>query len=453
MSNKKHPQQPGLRATPAEAHATNTRIHYAAYLKIGAAVTAIVGLGLSLLIWQNTSDPNPEPLAASNTPSLHQPINNTNRPIIPGLAIADRAELKKKLINQLEEVDHTLCSYREASKYPLSSRPISEHPDQIFPNQAVAETHPMRLANGQTDNAIQISSSQSRVYMAANESVHFILQAKDTHLQTLPLTVTRSIASGLSFGNARPAAQVPVTLADNGQDGDARANDGIASGSFTPANSGLASFHGTIRVEVNYHVNGQAGTLFFDVIYSPELPATWAGKIREANENGALVFYLPIEVRQAGRYIVNARLDDAKAQPFALLYFNDLLAQGRQEIRLVTAGNLLRDQQVSFPLSLRDIDGYLLKEDQDPDRLLLPRIEASAYKTKNYTLKSFSDAEPDTEERQRHLKEFSKDVALAKAALVAFDPEQARKPFPQSACSLKHAPSNQPPTKSLPMAN
>lgn len=450
MSNKKHRPHSGLRAAQVEVQASGKTSHR---LKIGMAVASLVILGLGGFVWHNGTQSDEYPVLTVPVSSTHHAVNNTTNLVNPSLAIADRAELKKKLISQLEEVDQTLCSYREATKYPLSSRPISENSDQIYPNQAVTETHPMRLANGRTDAKIQINTSQSRVYMAANENVHFILQARDANNQTLPLSVTRSVASGLSFGNTRTAAQVAVALADNGQDGDARANDGIASGTFSPAETGLVNFHGTIRIEVNYHVNGQAGAVFFDVIYSPELPANWAGKIREANENGALVFYLPIEVRQAGRYIVNARLDDAKGQPFALLSFNEPLTQGRQEIRLIAAGNLLRDQQASFPLSLRDIDGYLLKEDQDPDRLLLPRIESSAYKTKTYTLKSFSDTEPDTEERQRHLKEFSKDVALAKAALVVFDPEQARKPFPQSACSLKNAQSNRYPAISIPMTN
>ena len=81
--------------------------------------------------------------------------------------IASREELKKKLVSQLEEVDQTLCTYREASKYPMSSRPISEHPDQVYPNQAITENVAMRKRDGKTDASIQISSSQSRVYLAA----------------------------------------------------------------------------------------------------------------------------------------------------------------------------------------------------------------------------------------------------------------------------------------------
>ena len=413
--------------------------------KLGVTTKSLIALAIisisvvAVLTWKNSSNAEgatthgQQVRTISQTPVAKANINKHQAPLV----LANREEMHQKLVSQLEEVDQTLCSYREASKYPLHSRPISEHPDQIYPNRAITEDHPMRLGNGRTNDAIQISSSQSRVYLAANESVSFTLQARDANHQTLPLLVTRAISQAINFSNQRPGTQVPLGFADNGRDGDTLANDGISSGVFHPANSSLSSFHGTIRTEIYYSVNGKAGFLFFDVIYSPELPANWVGKIREVVENGSLVFYLPIDVRQAGRYIVNARVDDGKGQAFALLNFNDLLPQGRGEIRLSVAGNLIRDQQTSFPLSLRDVDGYLLKEDVDPDRALIPRREAVVHQTKKYALTNFSEAEPDTEERRRHLNEFKKDVELAKAALVAFDPEQAGRAFPQSACSLK----------------
>lgn len=350
-------------------------------------------------------------------------------PLLPSAA-----EQRNRLVRQLEEVDQTLCSYEDASKYPLSSRPAAEHIDQLYPNQIVSESHAMRKKGGGSDEHIQIESSQSRVYMAARESVLLSLRASDQSHQTLHLFVTQAIARGMSFDNKRSATQVALAMADNGRDGDERANDGVVSAGFSPAATGLAQFHGTIRIEINFNVNGQAGFAYFDVIYSPELPATWAGKIRESTEAGALVFHLPLQVHKPGRYLVNARLDDASGAPFALLSFNEVLPQGRSEVKLVAAGNLLHDKDASFPMKLRDIDGFLLKEDSDPDRELIPRLEGVAHQSKNYNLKSFSDAEWAGEERQRHLTEFKKDVELAKAALVAFDPEQARRPFPQSAC-------------------
>lgn len=378
---------------------------------------------------QEASPPLDKP---QNKSSSHATINNA--PLV-----LSWEEQRARLVRQLEEVDHTLCSYEESSQYPLHSRPIAEHADQTYPNEMVVETQDMRLRNGGKNPDIQVEASQSRVYMAARESVLLQLRAFDASQQKLPLFVTQAVAQGLTFQSGKAAPIVSLAMADNGRDGDLQAGDGIVSTRFSPATTGLAQFHGTIRVEVQYSVNGQLGRHYFDLIYTPELPAQWAGKITEAIENGALVFHLPLQVHKPGRYIVNARLDDAQGVPFALLNFNQLLPQGVSEIRFVAAGNLLRDKEASFPMRLRDIDGYLLKEDVDPDRELLPRLEGIAHQSKLYALKAFSDAVWDGEERQRHLKEFRKDVSLAQAALVALDPDQARRPFPQSACSKERA--------------
>ena len=60
-----------------------------------------------------------------------------------------------------------------------------------------------------------------------------------------------------------------------------------------------------------------------------------------------------------------------------------------------------------MPLTLRDVDGYLLKENVDPDRALMPRLEGRVLAGKPHPLKGFSDAECAGEERTRHLAEFA----------------------------------------------
>ena len=226
--------------------------------KLVLSLISVFAVLLTYLIWNNFFRVE-QTQAANNLPTQQAvktaQVTTTSISTLP-IAIADREELRKKLVSQLEEVDHTLCSYREASKYPLSSRPIDEHPDQIYPNQAITEQHPMRKRDGKTDATIQISSSQSRVYLAANESVSFSVQAKDANQQSLPIFVTRAFSTGLNFNSDRPSSQLPLAFADNGRDGDAQANDGIASALLHPANTSLAGFHGTIRTEIEYTVNG-----------------------------------------------------------------------------------------------------------------------------------------------------------------------------------------------------
>ncbi|HEX8479683.1 MAG TPA: choice-of-anchor X domain-containing protein [Telluria sp.] len=354
----------------------------------------------------------------------------------PGVAAdaspAARAERRQALVQQLELADTTFCTYAGATRYPPLSRPISEHPDQVKPNAPVTESHAMRSAGGGSDDAVQIQSSQSRVFMASGEAVAFSLRAVDAAGAPLALVITRATAQGMTYKGQRATAQSALAFADDGQGADAAAGDGAFAAVLAPAQTGLASFNGTIRTEVRYSVAGKNGFVLFDVIYTPELPATWSGAVREANEDGSLVYYLKANVLKAGRYVVQGRVDDARGQPFALAGFNDLLPAGPAEIKLTVFGKLLRDKGPALPLTLRDVDGYLLKENTDPDRALMPRLEGRVLVGQPHRLQDFSPSEWDSEERQRHLAEFSKDVTRARGALRQFDPAQA---LPKSACA------------------
>jgi hypothetical protein len=329
-----------------------------------------------------------------------------------------------QLVEQVREAEHTLCDYRASTVYPHASRPSREEPDQLYPNRPVLETNAMRLAGGGSDKAIQIQSAQSRVFMAAGEQAEFSLRALDAGGNVLPLVVTRAQAQGLTF-NGRAGQQVTLAFADDGTGADLAAGDGTWSAALAPARGALATFNGTIRTIVNYSVNGRAGALALDVIYSPEVPAVWSGAPREASENGSLVYILKLDVRTAGRYVISGRVDDAHGKPFALASFNELLPAGPNEIRLPVFGKLLRDQAPAMPLTLRDVDGYLLKENTDPDRALLPRLSGPVLAGRARSPAAFSDAEWQSEERSRHLTEFGKDVDLARAALAEADPQAA----------------------------
>ncbi len=118
-----------------------------------------------------------------------------------------------------------------------------------------------------------------------------------------------------------------------------------------------------------------------------------------------------------GRYVFSARADDDARKPVAYLAFNDQLAAGPQEIKLTVFGKLLRDQRPPLPLRLRDVEGFLLYEDRDPDREQVAPRYGYLYTTKSYPESAFSTAEWQSEERDRHLKEFEKDVAEAKDQL------------------------------------
>jgi hypothetical protein len=63
----------------------------------------------------------------------------------------------------------------------------------------------------------------------------------------------------------------------------------------------------------------------------------------------------------------------------------------------------------------------LLLPDADPDRVLMPRIPGLAYTTKKYVVGNFSEAEWQSEERERYLRELANDVAAARARVEALN--------------------------------
>jgi hypothetical protein len=360
-------------------------------------------------------------------PQFFGQVEGQPAPALP----AERAQRRQQLVDNYALADHTYCSYREGSMYPPGSRPMSQNPDQVYPNKPVTEVNPMRGEDRRGNPNILLQTSQSRVFLAAGESVAFSLRAVEPNGNVVPLVVTRALAAGIVTTGNRPTTQVPLAFADDGAGADPVAGDGAFAGVLTPAQTGLAGFHGTIRTEVRYTAAGKNGVLIFDVIYSPRVPAVWAGAPREAMEDGSLVFILRADVRQSGRYVVTGRVDDARGRPFALATFNEVLGPGPNDIRLVVFGKLMLDGAPALPLTLRDVDGYLLKENTDPDRELMPRLEGPVLTSRTQSMKGLSDAEFDSEERARYLAEFAKDRKGAAAALATFDPAQ---PLPPSAC-------------------
>jgi hypothetical protein len=387
------------------------------WLVLFVAAALVVGL-----FWHQ--DDPALPLAASAAPvGLHflgpVPV------MVP--AGEDRTVRRRQLAKQVWLTGHTYCSYLQQTRYPHTSRPAAQHPDQLYPNHPVRESNPLRVdGGGDGDPGVLVQTMQSRVYLAAGETVVFSLRAVDAHGVALPLVVTRALAQGMTTSGARAAPR--VTLAFSQDDG------GNWRATFAPHAGALAGLHGTIRSEVRFVAGGRAGVVLFDVIHSPELPALWTGAPHETIGPDALEFTLPLDVRLAGRYVVSGRIDDALGRPFALASFNELLGQGTQSVALRVHGKLLHDADPAppLPLVLRDVEGYLLRENADPDRLLLARREGAVLVSRTLSLAGVPDHAWQSEERSRYLAEYAKDRVAARERLSAFDPAAT---LPPLACS------------------
>jgi hypothetical protein len=327
---------------------------------------------------------------------------------------AQEALWAQRLARAEEVLDH----YRRHTQYPFDSRPAREHTDQMYPNRPVVEQEKLANPGQKPAPNVRIVSSQERVYVAGAETVLFTVAAVDERGTPLPLTVTRAVALDPPK-DGKPSQRDTITMPfnDQGVNGDVAATDGTWSARLSPASQGFAGHFGTVRVELFLKIGEQTGYKFFDIFYTPDPPAVWLGGVREAVEAGSLNFYLKADVIRPGRYVVTGRIDDGKGQPFALVNFNHELAKGTQDIKLNLFGKLLVDEKPAFPLTLRDIDGFLLIPDTDPDRALMARREGRLHVSRSYPLSAFSEAEWDSEERRRYLEEYGRDVESARAHL------------------------------------
>jgi hypothetical protein len=380
----------------------------------GVAVAVLVGV---LLLSEETPAVVPAaPVAAAPAPaSAVAPVPAGASPFT---AEAQRAREVKLALWQgrLARAENTLATYRHSTRYPHEARPLLEHPDQVYPFNPIADDIPLRTPGGEPGKGVRVRTTQDRVYASGDESVRFTVRAVDDKGQTLPLLVTRALAGDLP--DPRQVAgrsQVAVNFTD------ANSGDGTLSAVLQPSTQGFADFAGTIRVQVYLNQGGQLGNVYFDVVYQPLVPAEWAG-VREALNNGSLDFFMKARVARPGRYVVSARVDDANGKPFALLSFNDEVAAGAQEFRLTLFGKLVRDGAPAFPLTLRDVQGFLLVPDQFPDRAMLPRLAGVVHTSRSYASTSFSDAEWRSEERERYLAELNKDVVEAAQQVDALKP-------------------------------
>ncbi|RTL32522.1 MAG: hypothetical protein EKK53_29410 [Burkholderiales bacterium] len=379
----------------------------------GLAAAVVAGL-IAWWAWPGRVSTVPAPAVAAGPAHLPLPASAAASKLGSGspfteAALREREAQRALLVKRLERAQLTLATYREQTRYPHDSRPIAEHPDQVRPFEPIRESLPLRFPG--TKGAVpgvRILTTQDRVFMSGDEVVKVSVTAQDDTGRTLPLLITRAVAFDLP--DPRQAAGRPqLALNFTG-------SEGVYSAEFQPARTAFADFAGTLRLQLTLSQDGRQGVVNFDVVYQPLVPAEW-GAISDRAADGSLDFMVGLNVKQPGRYVVNARVDDARGQPFALVSFNEVLGAGMQSARLRVFGKLLRDGAPAMPLRLRDLQGFLLLEDRFPDRAMLPRREGVVHRSGSYALKSFSDAEWTSEERDRYLAELGRDVSQLQGQL------------------------------------
>ncbi|HEY9023025.1 MAG TPA: choice-of-anchor X domain-containing protein [Burkholderiaceae bacterium] len=318
---------------------------------------------------------------------------------------------------RLDRAKQTLAMYQAATRYPFDSRPASEHSDQWLTHQPVATDAPLRMPGTGIVPNLHVHTTQQKVFATGADTVLLTVTATDDNGAVLPLRILSSTAhSPQDTGGGKPAPLAPVVtqpFVDDGSNGDAHAGDGTFTARLDPMAEGFGNFAGLIRTELVVQSGEQQGYVAFDVVYAPQAPATWTGANRDRIQDGSLEFVLGVDVNQPGRYVITGRVDDAAGKPVALVTFNNELGAGAQQVVLQVYGRLVRDLKPVLPLTLHDVEGFLLKPDAYPDRALMASLDGPVATSRKYAPAQFSDALFSSDETKRYLAEYGKDVAQA----------------------------------------
>jgi hypothetical protein len=389
--------------------------------RLGALVLGLlVVAGVAWRAWPVAQQDSPVP-AGLNSAGTGNPLISTQGVVAPmagaplsAEGLRQRDAERQHWQARLAQAREALTVYEAHARYPHQSRPASEHSDQLHPFQPITETHPLRTPGGTAMDGVKLVTTQERVFAAGGESNKVTVSLQNGQGQALPLRFTRAVIKEVTEpGRTAQTSERPLVPQDSGQGGDELAGDGVHTAVMHPASQGFASFSGRIRLELWMEHGGQPGFTYFDLMHDPGSAGRWLPGVTESVAQGALALDLRLEVQQPGRYVVNGRIDDASGKPIAMALFNEELKSGTQTVRLWVHGRLLHDLKPAFPLSLRDVDGFLLRENAFPDRVMLPRLPGNVHRTQSYVLARFSPESWPSEQRDRYLAELGKDVDVA----------------------------------------
>lgn len=312
---------------------------------------------------------------------------------------------------RIEHAQVTLDTYLAWARYPPESRPLSEHPDRQTTDYSQANKQFFVRKNGVKRTDVYVKKTQSHAFVVGDEKIRLEVSCENQG-QVLPCTIGGAEASVVGAPGATP---VSVRFTDDGLDGDEKAGDSVFTATLQPGTTSLAGKDARIGVAVWLNYQTDQGQVFFQFDYTAAEPARFTGKVTEAIENGSLALYLEFDVRNAGRYALAARADDAGGTGFGYLEHIGPLTTGLVKVRFVVFGKLIKDQKVSAPFKVRDLNGFLLKEDVNPDREVIKDTKGVFHTTKAYADGDFSDAEWQSDDKKRHVDEYTKDLEAAKA--------------------------------------
>lgn len=218
----------------------------------------------------------------------------------------------------------------------------------------------------------------------------------------------------------------PVAFGDNGENGDEKAGDGIYTFVVRPTKTDW----GHMFLEADMQINGRKHNQRAGWYSTPHIVAEFENGIQDNMQDGHLVISVPVQIRKAGYYQVDANLQE-KQDPsrfIATAMWEGRLPQGRNVIQLQFFGKIINDSGINGPYIVRELRMRRNNLPVTPDMVkesLANNTEISGehtepnweysglgprYETQPYQSQNFSADVYNSEEKERRIRQLEQRV-------------------------------------------
>lgn len=271
----------------------------------------------------------------------------------------------------------TAAEYRQRARFPRSSQPIDDGLDPIARDREVTRD---RSLGPEGRDPTLVTYPARAGFEAPSPVILYAYLVEDE----------RKVDARTIRGEVRNQdGQVLAALAfrDDGEDGDAEANDLVFTARLAPPRAQARAFKGAQLVEVRAEpLNGGERVAVTGFLYSIPL-AHLTGRYRDDLTEGHLRIAAEVTVDEPGRFHLEATLAAPDGTPLAWAQNALELAPGTAWIPLTYWGLILRERGVDGPYVLRSV--ALSTTGEMPNQM--NDVAENAYTTAAYRAAQFSD--------------------------------------------------------------
>ncbi|GBF51650.1 hypothetical protein LPTSP4_31880 [Leptospira ryugenii] len=290
----------------------------------------------------------------------------------PSLIVSDQNYLSEQSTEI--DIEQVIDDYMSWAEYPPNSRPLHEsHTDLLNPKVIPVVTQEMPILEKGSIKASGFSCSLQPEYHSVTEGKTLRIFLSCFRTGSANRESIKIIESDLK-GKAGNRSIFPPSLQanDSGMDGDERKGDLVYTFHFRPQRTDWADFYLTTKFTIDADETHSIHSLSHHFFSSPIAPANFTGRYEDYLSEGSLLIEVELDVKEVGRYTIEANLMTETGEPIAYARRDQKLNTGKQRVALLFFGRAITKRRENGPFHMTFLRGELNTDVIQEDMLSLP---------------------------------------------------------------------------------